>query len=151
MIGGHTGKTERYVGITVEKTFRNDMILIASIIVAALLMYVGLKFVAAADVGTAMAVVTIDGEEYGRYPLAEDMEEKIELEDGNYNILTIEGGEADMTEASCPDKICVKHRAISRKNESIICLPNKVVVTIENGAESELDAVASIKLRMIGE
>ena len=38
-----------------------------------------------------------------------------------------------MIEADCPDQICVNHLAISRDGESIICLPNKVVIAIEAG------------------
>jgi hypothetical protein len=128
-----------------HRAFRNDIIVIAVVLAAALAIYAGLRFFTAADTGTATVVVTIDGAECGRYPLSENMTKKIELADGSYNVLVIEDGEAVVTEASCPDKICVDHRAISRKNESIICLPNKVVVTIENGEASDLDAFASAK------
>lgn len=89
------------------------------------------------------AVVTVDGEVYGRYPLDENITEKIEFPDGSYNILEIRDGEVTMTEASCPDKICVNHRPISKRNQSIVCLPNKVVIEIENGAESDIDSVSN--------
>jgi hypothetical protein len=121
---------------------RNDIILIVILLAVALLIYIGLRVFPGKSDGAAEVLVTVDGAEYGRYPLAEEITENIELADGAYNILVIQNGKADMTEASCPDKICVNHRAISRQNESIICLPNKVVVTIENGEASELDAVA---------
>ncbi len=55
----------------------------------------------------------------------------------------IRNGKADMTEADCPDKLCVKQRAISRNKESIICLPNKVVVEADSKENSEFDAVAN--------
>ena len=44
--------------------------------------------------------------------------------------------------AECPDQICVKHRAIFREGESIICLPNEIVVTIRGGEEPEVDEIA---------
>ena len=47
-----------------------------------------------------------------------------------------------MVEASCPDKLCVKHNKIHYNYESITCLPNRVYVRIVGGEESELDAVA---------
>jgi hypothetical protein len=121
---------------------KNDLILIAVLLAVAGAVYVGSRFVSGTTEETAEAVVTIDGVEYGRYALAEERTERIELSDGNYNILVIRDGKADMTEASCPDKICVDHRAISHTGESIICLPHKVVVTIENGEDADLDAVA---------
>jgi hypothetical protein len=125
-----------------EKKMRNDVILIVILLAVVLLIYIGLRVFPESDNGTAAVLITVDGAEYGRYLLAEDATVQIELPNGEYNILIIQDGTADMTEASCPDKICVNHRAISRQNESIICLPNKVVVTIENGEPAELDAVA---------
>ena len=47
-----------------------------------------------------------------------------------------------MQEASCPDQICVHHSRISRNKETIVCLPDKVVITIENGEDSGIDAVS---------
>ena len=35
-----------------------------------------------------------------------------------------------MTDADCPDKICVNHATISDVGESIVCLPHRVVVEI---------------------
>lgn len=49
----------------------------------------------------------------------------------------------DMTDADCPDGLCVNQRPISSDGESIICLPNQVVVQIVSQDESELDAVAN--------
>lgn len=76
----------------------------------------------------ATAVVTVDGEE--RYRCSLFMEKEIVIDDTN--TLVIKGGEVDMISADCPDQICVKHNPISKAGETIICLPNKVVVTIES-------------------
>lgn len=120
---------------------KNDWILIIGLIAIAVVIGVGYTLLQGNATENAVAVVSIDGKEYGRFPLDKDCEERIELEDGSYNILVIKDGKADMTEASCPDKICVNHRNISKKNESITCLPNKVIIEIENGEDSDLDAV----------
>lgn len=45
--------------------------------------------------------------------------------------LRIEDGEAWIQKASCPNKLCVRQGRISRPGESIICLPNKIVITIK--------------------
>lgn len=50
---------------------------------------------------------------------------------GVTNILVIEDGRANMIWADCPDKICVNMKAISNMGESIVCMPEKIVVTIE--------------------
>lgn len=83
-------------------------------------------------------MVTIDGEIYGEYLLTEKQEISIE----GKNILVIEGGEAKITEANCPDKLCTYQKSISKEGESIVCLPNKIVVSIRGGAESDLDSIA---------
>ena len=119
---------------------KNDVILIAVLLVVALLTAGGMRIWQMNNTkDTANVVVTIDGEVYGTYPLSEDRTERIELPDGSYNILIISDGYADVTEASCPDQICVKHNHIRYSKESIVCLPNKVVVTVEGGEENEID------------
>lgn len=122
-----------------RKTRKNNMILIAVLAVIALVSYAVIGFYQGANTKNGVAVVTIDGEEYGRYPLIVEITEKIKLPDGSYNVLEIKDGKADITAASCPDGICVNHQAVSKHGQSIVCLPNKVVVEIENGEESDID------------
>ena len=43
------------------------------------------------------------------------------------NIVTVQNGRIYISEADCPDGVCVRHGAL-RKNDAIICVPNKVVV-----------------------
>ena len=52
-----------------------------------------------------------------------------------YNVVEIKDGKVSVTEASCKNQVCVRHGAISRTGESIVCLPNRLVVRIENGEE----------------
>lgn len=83
--------------------------------------------------------VKVEGEIQGVYSLSEDREIEI---NGGTNTLKIRNGIADMTKADCPDKLCVNQKAVSKNGESIICLPNKVVVTVDSSENSEFDAVA---------
>ena len=122
-----------------QNTKKNDIFLIGAILILALVAYVGMNFWQGANTHDAEAVVLIDGEEYGSFPLSIDLTERIELEDGSYNVLVIADGKADITEASCPDGICVSHRAVSRQKQSITCLPNKLVVEIRNGEATDVD------------
>ena len=84
--------------------------------------------------------ITVDGKEYGTYSLLE--EQTITIGEGeSLNIIEIKGGKAYMKEASCPDQLCVDQNEISFDKESIICLPNKVVITVISDVESDLDGI----------
>ena len=84
--------------------------------------------------------ITVDGIEYGTYSLWE--EQTITVGEGDtINIIEIKDGEAFMVEASCPDQLCVDQKEISYDKESIICLPNKVVITVTSDMESDLDGI----------
>ncbi len=48
-----------------------------------------------------------------------------------------------MVKADCPDQLCVNQKPVSKNHESIICLPNRVVVEVESKEESEYDAVTN--------
>lgn len=118
---------------------KNDIILIAVLLIAAGMAYAGIHIYQKNHTKNAVAVVTVDGEEYGRYPLSEDMTETVRFEDGSYNSFEIRDGYVSMTEASCPDQICVNHSRIHQNKETIVCLPDKVVITVENGENSGID------------
>lgn len=124
-----------------KKTWKYDIIVVAVLLGTALAAYIGIRLVQDAKPSGGVAVVTVDGTEYGRYSLNEDCREQITLADGAYNVLVISGGRADITEASCPDKICVRHRAVDKSGQSIVCLPNKVVVEIKGGEKADVDLI----------
>ena len=125
-----------------KKKIRNDIILAAVILVIAV---AGLLLMNLNKTQGDFAVVKIDGVEKYRYPLIENVTVDIVTgkDDENINILVIKDSEAFMTEADCPDGICVAHRPIKNTGESIVCLPHKIVVEIQSKDNvDELDAVA---------
>ncbi len=76
-------------------------------------------------------MVTVDGKEVGRYSLFENRTVDIPSAGGGENTVMIENGEVSVSSANCPDKICVSHRKISKDGEVIVCLPHKLVVSVE--------------------
>jgi len=111
----------------IVKKIRNDILLCAGIIIVAIVTF--LIFKATMKEGS-YAVVTIDGAEKYRYNLSQEGSHLIK--NGEFeNLLVIKNGEALVTTANCRDKICVSHRAISSTGETIVCLPHKLVVSIE--------------------
>lgn len=64
------------------------------------------------------------------------------IEDGDfYNELVIEDGVAYMKDANCKDLVCVHHGTISKVNETITCLPHKLIIYVVGEDISEIDAV----------
>lgn len=114
---------------------KNDWILAVVIVVIAAVILL-FQFTRESS-GAGVVSVSVDGGIYGTYSLSEDQTVDI----NGTNRLIIENGTARIEWADCPDQICVEHRAISREGESIICLPNQVVVSVVSGEEAELDGI----------
>ena len=75
--------------------------------------------------------ITKDGEKIGVYSLAENRE--ITIGEGEeINVIEVKDGKVSMKSASCPDHLCEKQMKIQYDMQSIICLPNKVVITINS-------------------
>ena len=104
-----------------------DAALILGLLLLALVLY--FAFSAGREEG-ACAVVIINGEEAGRYPLDRN---------GVSNTLVIEDGFAYLSEATCPDKICVHMGKIHLDGQLIVCLPNQLIVTVEGGDDGGVD------------
>lgn len=89
------------------------------------------------------AVITVDNQQKAVISLAENTRYDVVKNDDVTNTVVVEDGFVYVEYASCPDKICKRHKKISKKGESIVCLPNKVVVTIEGkNNNEEIDGVA---------
>ena len=58
---------------------------------------------------------------------------RIDAPDGGYNIITIQGGTIFMSEADCPDQICVHTGVLRSENVPIVCLPHKVIIHFVDG------------------
>ena len=108
-----------------------DLILIFCVVLVALSVFL-VAFLKSED-GVFVSVRIGDGESV-MYSLSEDGEYKLL---GGKNILVIKDGKAYMSHADCPDKTCVRTGAISKTGEQIICLPNRVYISII-GAEETL-------------
>lgn len=64
-------------------------------------------------------------------------------DDNHINKIKIADGKVWITEADCPDKLCIKQGQIDKDGQSIICLPNKVVIKIVSDKNNDVDAVAN--------
>ncbi len=119
-----------------KRKLRNDILLVA--ILLAVVSAAGLAFFFLRGEGNTVEV-TVDGQPFGTYSLGRDARVPIVTERGS-NTLVIRDGRAFVEEASCPDGICAAHRPIKRNGESIVCLPNRVVVTVRSTHSTQSDA-----------
>ena len=120
-----------------KRISRNDVIFLAILLaVVTVFLVVYERTGTRADAGACVRV-TVDGSVYG-----EEQEIPIVQDGVTTNVLTIRDGRADMTEADCPDKLCVHQKAISKNHEMIVCLPNKVVVEVTGSEENGFDSIA---------
>lgn len=114
---------------------KQDGILILVLLAAAAVFFLGYRLW---NRKTPEEVVVYVGEqEYARFSVKENREFLIETEQGS-NLLILKDGTADVTEASCPDKICVHQSPISQTGETIVCMPNRVIVTIEQASQKRI-------------
>lgn len=123
-----------------KRAGKNDIIFLTVIIILAIAVYLFRFFFSSnGDVVN----ISVDGALYGSYPLDTDARIEIKNSSGQVtNVLIIENDSAHMEEATCPDKLCIKQKTISKDNESIICLPNKVVATVTSENESDIDVIS---------
>lgn len=122
------------------KKQKKDMFLIGGLLAVAVIAAVCLQLFTGQG---SQVIAYVDGEEVGRWSLEETVDVVLQTATGQ-NRLMIEDGRAYVTEADCPDGICVKQGKISRTGQTIVCLPHKLVIEIEGEAEENgIDAVAN--------
>ena len=118
---------------------RNDIIMGAIVLVIAL---VSLVFFVVTKKEGSMILITVGGEEYQTLELDQNVTFTIDGEGNWHNSVVVEDGYVWMSDADCPDKLCVKHNKIHYNHETIVCLPHKVVVEIINGETNSVDIIA---------
>ena len=58
------------------------------------------------------------------------------------NTVHVEKYGIQVTDSDCPDKICIRRGKITNSSVPIVCLPNKLVITIKKSDNTTADAVS---------
>ena len=121
------------------KPTRWDALVVFAVLLLALA--TGARYWAAPEQGGLLtAVVTIDGVEVER--LVFDNAER-DYQNNGYTVhVTVTPDGVRVSRADCPTQDCVRTGTISRAGQSIVCLPARLVVTIDGGGDAGYDAVA---------
>lgn len=117
---------------------KKDIIIIVILLGIALIFFIINTLTA--DSGNKV-LVYVDEKVVAEYNLMEDNVHEIDTEYGK-NVITVKDGHVSVSSASCENQICVNHTPISKSNESIICLPNHLVVRIKSEKTGEIDDIA---------
>ncbi|MBE5799343.1 MAG: NusG domain II-containing protein [Clostridiales bacterium] len=122
---------------------KKDLILIAALLVCAGVLYLISQVSLGAEATT--IVVTLDGVETLRRPLAMENTYEIAQEDGSVNVIAVEDGAVFMKEANCRDGLCIRQGKMRNGAKTIVCLPHKLVVQLTGDApasdNSDLDII----------
>lgn len=88
-----------------------------------------------------VVVIEVDGKLVGNFSLEEDRFIPVDGKLGTTKV-EIVGNGVRVLDSPCPHKLCVKSGTISKSGETLVCLPNGVVIRIEGGEKPSVDAVS---------
>lgn len=120
---------------------KRDWILIGAVVLAAIICWLVPRAAGLfGGIEDIELLITADGEEYGRYSLSENKT----IDINGTNVCEILEGKVHMKDADCPDKLCIHQGTIYRQGETIVCLPNKIVLEITgtDSSEQQFDSIA---------
>ena len=89
------------------------------------------------------AVITLDGETVAQYRL-DQLSQPVTLtvDEGTYPLtIRAEQGRICIEHSDCPSQDCVRTGWISRPGQQIICLPNRLVISLSGTEPESFDAV----------
>ena len=107
---------------------KRDLILAAAILLIAAALF-GFNYISHKKPAVT-AQITVDGKVVETLDLSRDTELTVTGANKGTNHLIVRDGEIWCSEASCPDKVCVHQGKKHLSSDTIVCLPNKMVVTI---------------------
>lgn len=61
--------------------------------------------------------------------------------DGGYNVVEVERGRIRVSQADCPDQVCVHQGWISNSVVPVACLPHRLVIRLVSGSDPGVDGV----------
>ena len=120
-----------------------DFAVVALILAAAALVF--LLFVPEKASGPLTAVVRVDGGERRRIVLSDIPEGeilRIPLEKPAGMVIEARRDGVRVARSDCPDQVCVRTGWITKAGQSAVCLPYRVAVRLEGGADDIVDGIA---------
>lgn len=120
----------------IKTKYRLDVLIVAALLLVSLALL--LVMTLTREEGASI-VVEIDGQTVATYSLYQNGEYAL---NGGTNVLVIENGQAYLNYSNCPDHTCEKTGKIQYVGQTIVCLPNRLTVTIKGEASDGVDFVS---------
>ncbi|WP_096635782.1 NusG domain II-containing protein [Clostridium cochlearium] len=119
-------------------------IIIIVILMIASILPIGILMFSKSNNENRNIIIKVSGEVKKSIPLSNEGKSKIyEFDfDGNIGYIEVENGRVRMLEMNkeiCPNAICSDTGWINKGYQSIVCLPNSIIVTIEGSKDEEID------------
>lgn len=123
------------------KKYMYDIFIISFILIGSLIAYFLINHSNGDDISkiNTNVIISVNGDKLYEYPLFENRTVVVSTEFG-MNEIIIDNGKVFVSEADCPDRLCVNYQPISKLNDSIYCLPNRLVIELlNNDLQGEYD------------
>ncbi len=123
------------------KKYMYDILIISFILIGSLIAYFLINHSNGDDISkiNTNVIISVNGDKLYEYPLFENRTVVVSTEFG-MNEIIIDNGKVFVSEADCPDRLCVNYQPISKLNDSIYCLPNRLVIELlNNDLQGEYD------------
>lgn len=124
--------------------FKKGDLLIVIILAAAVISWFGINKLSESKTDR-QVVIEINGNVYKTLPMKAGMEQQnihIKLDNGKHIDIVADENGACVADVICPDKVCQQTGLVNKAGQSIVCLPNRVVVYIEGKAETGIDNIS---------
>lgn len=121
---------------------RTWIVLIAA--AAVVLAAVSLVLLTSRKAGTVVQVIQ-DGTVVREIDLSRVTQEysfELESESGGHNTVLVQPGRICVSEADCPDQICVQQGWLTNQALPIVCMPHGLIITVTDPAGQDVDAVS---------
>ena len=122
-----------------------DIVIIAVLLIISFIPEIVFGISVGRNYNDTYAEITVNGELYSKIPLSDHKgEEYVDISiDGHKNKILIEDDTIRMIDADCPDSLCIYQGKISRVGQSLVCLPNKVMIEIKGDFVDDDDIILS--------
>jgi len=125
-----------------SRAFGNKILYAGDLIIILLILVAGLLFLYYPRQNGSIVTIKVNGEIKGVYNLNNQNEQTITIAGKKGPLkIKIEKGRVWVSESSCHNKLCIKMGKIHKNGEMIVCVPNRVIISVKNKEEKEVDAI----------